>query len=559
MKNREFYKSKGLENYLKKNYEKSLLNYKKYLKYKTQDLESLFNVARIYTFTKKYQLAIDYYNKCLSEFSKNKNVLVNISSIYIKLNEYDKALDYLKRIDKNEHNDHIVQYNFGLCYERKNNYEESIKYYKSAINLNNNFLDALNNCGNCLANLGRYQEAISNYNKVLNFDKNNITALLNLGSSYADLELYDKAIIVYDKIIKINPNFSFAYNNKANVLSSLRNYDEAIKASELAIKYNSKNSNFKLNKGVIFLKEGKYIEGFENYENRLADKKIDKNIPFLDNVNYQHNKNIYIWSEQGVGDQILYSKYLHDISKNFNIFLDLDRRIKPIIKRTYNNIKFYDEISGFDKKKFDYQLSLSSLPKFFVKNSDDLILRKNILLKINTDLKQEIVKRNQLKEKRFICGLSWKTSVKNIRHKKSLKLLDLLKTFGNKKTLYVNLQYGDVESEINDCRKNGFEILNDKSIDNFKDIDHLYSLIDCCNCVISTSNSNAHFSGSIGKKTYLLLPYDFYWYWRSDKNNENYWYQNMTVFKKNNPEDEWKNLFIELKKKMLDDFRYEQN
>ena len=43
-------------------------------------------------------------------------------------------------------------------------------------------------------------------------------------------------------------------------------------------------------------------------------------------------------------------------------------------------------------------------------------------------------------------------------------------------------------------------------IDNLNDLDGLGSLISACDFIISTSNTNAHLAGALGKTTYLILP-----------------------------------------------------
>ena len=59
----------------------------------------------------------------------------------------------------------------------------------------------------------------------------------------------------------------------------------------------------------------------------------------------------------------------------------------------------------------------------------------------------------------------------------------------------------------------------------------LTSLIDICDFVITVSNTNAHISGALGKKTYLLLPKGKgrLWYW-SSKNKRSVWYNSIRTF-----------------------------
>ena len=69
-----------------------------------------------------------------------------------------------------------------------------------------------------------------------------------------------------------------------------------------------------------------------------------------------------------------------------------------------------------------------------------------------------------------------------------------------------------------------------ESVDNFNDINALTTLIDICDFVITVSNTNAHISGALGKKTFLLLPKGKgkLWYWSSENNKSN-WYPSIEV------------------------------
>ena len=59
-------------------------------------------------------------------------------------------------------------------------------------------------------------------------------------------------------------------------------------------------------------------------------------------------------------------------------------------------------------------------------------------------------------------------------------------------------------------------------------------MIDICDFIITVSNTNAHLSGALGKKTYLLLPKGKgrLWYWSSENNKSN-WYPSIEILQQN--------------------------
>ena len=137
----------------------------------------------------------------------------------------------------------------------------------------------------------------------------------------------------------------------------------------------------------------------------------------------------------------------------------------------------------------------------------------------------------QLREKlikgyKYICGIAWKSKNEKIGNIKSLDLKMLEPILKIPGINFVNLQYGDVETEISSLKESsGLDIKIINEIDNYKEIDKLASLISACDFIITTSNVTAHISGAIGKETYILLPYSQgnIWYWHyGDK--KSLWY-----------------------------------
>ena len=105
----------------------------------------------------------------------------------------------------------------------------------------------------------------------------------------------------------------------------------------------------------------------------------------------------------------------------------------------------------------------------------------------------------------------------------------------NKNIEFLDLQYNDTSIEKERFYSdNSIRINEVKTIDNFNDLNGIASLIEICDFVITVSNTNAHISGALGKKTFLLLPKGKgrLWYWTS-KGNKSLWYPSIEVVEQN--------------------------
>ena len=120
---------------------------------------------------------------------------------------------------------------------------------------------------------------------------------------------------------------------------------------------------------------------------------------------------------------------------------------------------------------------------------------------------------------------------------------------------FIDLQYNDTKKEREDFyHKSGIKITKIDELDNFNDIDGVVSLIDICDFVITISNSNAHFSGALGKETYLLLPKGKgkLWYWTSS-NNRSIWYPSVEIIEQEEP-GSWDKVIKTVEQKIKEKF-----
>ena len=162
---------------------------------------------------------------------------------------------------------------------------------------------------------------------------------------------------------------------------------------------------------------------------------------------------------------------------------------------------------------------MGSMGLYFQKYINKNNLHRKITYSSNSKVPNKI--------KKLRCGISWKSTNRIFGNKKSIELQKLKNILSYENIEFINLQYSDETDEINLIEKNlNRKIFIEHKIDCFSDIDGLAGLIKSCDFVITVSNSNAHISGKLGVKTFLLLPYNDgkLWYWGLNTNKDVVWY-----------------------------------
>jgi hypothetical protein len=130
------------------------------------------------------------------------------------------------------------------------------------------------------------------------------------------------------------------------------------------------------------------------------------------------------------------------------------------------------------------------------------------------------------------CGISWKSSRDKIGSDKSIALREWLPILQLEDFHFIDLQYGDTLSERNTIEhEHHIKITNIEELDKFNDIDGLLALIDACDVVVTISNVTAHLAGSLGKQTFLMVPFakGRIWYWHCDM-HQSIWYPSIKIF-----------------------------
>ena len=463
----------------------------------------------------------------------------------IKNKLYEKNFDHAKKlaikIYKKNHQDHYICMLLGEIFLGLKKYNKSEKYFFLSIKIKKETTNIFS-LGNFYLQLKKYQKAVIYFNKVIKLDNNFILALNNLAFCFNKLGNSKKSIKYILKAIKISKNNHHLLHNAANAYKTIGDLNKAEEYYNKAIVIAPNDKRCLFNKSFVLLKKRKYQDGWNLYENRLNLDNLHLNVEIhsiiknhLYHNNNFNNKNLKlsIISEQGVGDQILFSSMFGDLIKIYpNTSFFVDKRLIPIFKKSFKSKNFFSLtnkklIKNKIKQKNNF-LYMGSLGKFFRKKSSDFKIDSYLIS--NNKNKDKIKKKLSIYKNKTIIGISWKSHSKSL-DKGDIKLESLKKIFGSNSYVFVNLQYGSLNKEIkklNSVLSNN--IIEFKGVDLFNDLESLCAIIDSLDCVITIDNINAQISGALGVKTFVITPY----------NNENFifsklnkdkcdWYPSMNV------------------------------
>jgi Flp pilus assembly protein TadD len=493
----------------------SILYFAKVLSLRDKSID--YKLAKIYTKLKDYLKADLIYQDLINEDLVSSEIIYSYCNNLIRSNREQKAILFLEKYELKYPNDEQVKILIGLAYFKSKEFNLAKTIFFQLLKLNNFNDEAHTMLGDCYEKLGDLVKAKRCYEKSLSINPNNIGTINNLAAWYF-----------------INGNIY-----------------EAEKFYSQSIKKNKNNINALYSLSLCQLAQSNYSEGWINFDyrwlaNEFNSQKFKTNLPkFKFNTD---KKNLLIWKEQGVGDQILLMRFLKDILPYVNnLFIIIDKRLYPIIQRSFPKILFFSK----DQSAYlDCQLSLGDLAGLFVKNNLYFKENKNHYIYSDPVIKKKLQKDIKPKNK-FLCGISWISKTDEIGVNKSITLETLKPVLKIENIEFIDLQYSETSIErekfYND---NNIKIKKNEDIDNFNDLNSLSSLIDVCDFIITISNTTAHMAGSLGKKTFLLLPKGKgrLWYWMSNK-GRSVWYPSIEIIEQEQAGD-WKTVIGKLQKKV---------
>ena len=502
---------------------------------------------------RRLEEALSSYDKAISLQADYAEAYSNRGAVLQELKRFDEALSsYDKAISIK--GDYAEAFNSrGTVLEELKCLEEALSSYHKAISINKDYTEAYYNHGNVLHKLKRLEEALSSYDKAISLHEDYAEAYSNRGLVLQDLKRLEEALSSYDKAISLHEDYAEAYSNRGTVLEELKRLDEALSSYEKAISINKDYAEAYWNSSICYLLAGNFNEGWARYEWRWQSKSISKTAgirkfsqPLWLGTEVLKDQTIFLYAEQGLGDTIQFSRYVSLVA---GLGAKVVLEVQPSLVKLLSYLEGISQIisKGDKLPNFDYQCPLMSLPLAF---KTELKTIPSVSKNISTDEKKVEKWQAILGEKtKPRVGIVWSGAVNHKNDlQRSLKLSQLITHLPS------DYEYLSLQKEISDVDKEVLiECCKIKHFgDDLKDFTDTAALCELIDIVISVDTSVAHLAGTLGKNTWVLLPYSPDWRWLLDR-NDSPWYSSVKLYRQEKIND-WESALVNIEsdlKKLL--------
>lgn len=525
------------------NKHKAIQIYERVLRLNPQFIEAYNNIALDLAYLGEHQKAISFIDHALAIRPDFLEAIDNKGCFLNALGEYRAACSTFEAALSINSNDSMALANISVALIHLGEYKKARGYAENLLQANPKDYKGHASLGKIFLKLEDYAHALEHFIAANELNPDDPDTLSDLGTTYAAQNRTNEARIYFDAALKINPEHGATHLGLGLMHHDLRKFEQAIEHFSTQTQDKSRITLRQYNRSLSHLHAGFLQSGWSDYVWRW--KEGDLPVPYLLTKNslwdgQKTDKTVFVWHEQGIGDQILFGTLLNEaIQVAPNLLVRLDKRLIPLFERSFPKIRFISHDEQLGDEDFTHHVPIGDLARLFRPTLQDFDSQPASYLQANSDQVKQL--RSNFEVRKPVVGLAWVTKGKRSRER-NLPIDELVSEIQQSiPAELIDLQYSDTaEERTRIAQSQGVAIHHLDQIDNFNDLDGLASLISACDFVITCSNSTAHLAGALGKETYLLVPFGRgrHWYWSHIRNDgRSMWYPSVHVLSQTSPGD----------------------
>lgn len=454
-------------------------------------------------------------------------LLLQQGLIAYQASDLTKAASLFQTVLKMEPENFDALHFLGLLAADCGHHDDAVQLMRRALSVNPHVAAVHANLASSLRRLGRYSEALASLDQALALDPRSAEALNTQGNILRVLGRLDKALASLDQAIRLQPQFFEAHDNRGNVLRDMGHLDEALASYREARRIAPDYASAAWNESLCRLLMGDFARGWPLYE---AGWKAGLRAPWVKcaqplwtGPEPLQGRTILLHAEQGMGDTIQFSRYAQVLaSHGARVILEVPPALKSLLQGLQNTAQVI--ATGERRPTFDCHAPLLGLPLACQTRLDTIPPPPRLML--DKTLEERWQDRVGPKKKPCI-GIAWSgnPALEN-DHNRSIPL-KTLSAILNHSVQFFSLQR-DLRPEDENVLQQ-FPVLQHfgHALHDFSDTAALIAQMDL---VISVDTAVAHLAASLGKPTWILLPYIPDWRWLLDR-KDSPWYPTVRLFR----------------------------
>mgnify|MGYP000336086832 CR=1 FL=1 len=479
-----------------------------------------------------YNQALRYFTRSWDYDAKNLPIIKMVAECLFQLGNRNVAIQLLAYVLEKNPNDPVVITILGNAALKMELFDLAQKFHQIYIQLLPQDPIGYNNYASALREDGKLDEAITFLQDILPMFPEEEILWNTLGSIVSFRDGGAASIVFYEECLRINPKNVFALNNIAPAYVTVNEIEKAEKAIRKGIDLNPTLAKLHLFLFGLLLDTKRLEEGWKEYQWRKDGGNILGTIAYNKIPEWRGEdltgKKIFIFGEQGVGDEILFSWLFNEIIEEADkVGIACTKRLIPLFKNSFKNAEITEYSDKFDSKldfelkmfpdtdlsQYDYMCCSGDLSMYKWSKNEDIKPSSAPILKPSEDKIAHWKERLDELPHDISIGISWRSGIKHAKRARNYtSLLNWEPVLKLKNVNFINLQYGDCTEELDELeKKTGIKIHNFDDLDLKNDFDGTTALIKNCDVVIGPGSAPIMQSAMAGVETWFLLTANPWW------------------------------------------------
>jgi len=431
--------------------------------------------------------------------------------------------------------DDIATYlNTAAWQMQQGRYQEASESYGNALLLNPDSRDILYDLGIALRLQGDHVTAIYCNQRVLELDPTYINAYDNLCDSYISLKNHGALAETALKAIQLDKHHANGYYHLGIACIEQGDLPAGRDFLERAAALNPHNNNILNTLGLACLASGDLARGWQGYERRWFKETMPVQMQHL---NWPHwlgesGQVIYVWAEQGIGDQIMLASMLGDlIARSKKVIFSCAKKLLPLIRRSFPTIEVLDladpQAIASVRDQIEVQCALGSLARWLRPDVASFPRADHFLVPDQARVQYWQQRLGAMGEALNV-GICWRSAnLSGDRQFYSALIEQWQPILAVPGVRFINLQYDECSAELASVRqKYGIAVQSFPEVDLFNDLDETAALTQALDLVISAPTAVGILAAAIGVPAWVTISG---FYWQNFGTAENCWYGHMTT------------------------------
>lgn len=440
--------------------------------------------------------------------------------------------------------------------------EDALETLNAATHKGLESVDFLIDRANVLKSTGQLDEAIEDLERALTINPDQIAALDALAKARRENGQLQLGLDALLKAHALKPDMVGIRMSLGTFLSEIGKLDESRQVFSELIKEQKSVADAASSLSMALLIDKQFNEGWPLLRHRFGRAGANivyAHFPFpVWNGESLNGKHVLVWTEQGIGEEILTATLLRDLAKTAKaITLLCSKRMVPVLKRSLKGVRVVERKQPLPAEALDrgidIQMSLGDLGQLlrpavqsFGSNSGSPTLQPN-------SQKRKKLRRNYEEQAsgKPLVGLSWYSGAPEVGRLKSLSPDLTASLIKDTEAQYISLQYSPSAEDLATLSEAGADRwISDTSVDPLVDMELATAQVAAMDFVVTISNTTAHIAGGLGIPTALLVPKHTgrFWYWFKGQPTS-LWYPSVQIYESDDAFD-WTHALTQIAKKI---------